>query len=362
MLSIVTTLPQSSKGGANMYNGLFDGAKCYTAPDVANESMIITGQSGQGKSVRINFAELEAIHSNNTIVVLDISKTHQPEFLLDSIRDEYSKNVNRINIATDGIDLNILTPLTSPNGKTESEFRLISSAVSMLSAGIRIGDRQEVALKDTVEEAIKIKNACNCSDSIALITAFNANPKDIKRKEVYQKLWRVLEANIFRNSTRKIEANKINILDFSDLEPQTAEIIGEIVLSFFWRQIFSIGIPIEFGQLTCVIDEMQHFKLTKKSTLRAMLTESRRFGLNVILATQTTAIFEKSETAILMQAATRLLFRPADSDLDNVAHLIDPKNKISWRNKLTSLKIGECIALGKKIVNGKYYDRPLLLK
>ncbi len=345
-----------------MYNGLFEGAKCYTSPNVANESMIITGRSGQGKSVRINFAELEAIKSGNTIVVLDVSQTHQPEFLLDSIRTEYMAHVNRINIATEGIDLNILTPLTNSNGTTESEFRLISSAVSMLSAGIRIGDRQESALKDTIEEAIAIKKACYCSDSTALVTAFKSNPKDIKRKEVYQKLWRVLETDIFRNSTHKIEANKINILDFSDLEPQTAEIVGEIVLSFFWRQIFSIGIPAEFGQLTCVIDEMQHFKLTKKSTLRAMLTESRRFGLNVILATQTTSIFEKSETAILMQAATRLLFRPADPDLDNVAHSIDPKDKLNWRSRLSSLKVGECIAIGNKIVNGKHYERPLMLK
>ena len=60
------------------------------------------------------------------------------------------------------------------------------------------------------------------------------------------------------------------------------------------------------NNITIVIDEFQHLLLNKKAMLVQLLTEGRKYGLDVILATQSLARFTNDTLVALNQAAVRL--------------------------------------------------------
>ncbi|MBQ8799675.1 MAG: ATP-binding protein [Lachnospiraceae bacterium] len=345
-----------------MYIGSVDeGVNCYIGNTAPNKSVIITGRSGEGKSCRENIIELDAAEKGDTIICIDTSQNHQEAYLLSSIKERYCNRVNRIDGVEMGLNLHLLEPI-SYDGKTESLFNVISSNVTLLGSGLSLGVRQQAALRTVIGEAIQIQKRLGCDETEALIMAFESDERDIKRQEVYQKLWTVLHSRVFRNGTKKILGGMVNIIDLKGLEPRAAELVSEIVVGYLWRMVFNIGIPKEWGRVTIVIDEFQHFKLGNASTIRTILREGRRFGLGVILSTQTLNIFPKDVVVMLMQSATHLIFKPTDAEIQEVAKSIDPKRVSYWRKVLEGLKIGECIAIGAKNVSGCEITRPLKLR
>ena len=80
---------------------------------------------------------------------------------------------------------------------------------------------------------------------------------------------------------------------------------------------------------TIVIDEFQSLALERDSVLFQMLTEARKYGISLILATQTLSIFTKNELSVINQASTKLFFRQSITDARKIGELIEPKHKKS---------------------------------
>lgn len=337
-----------------MFLGTFEHQPCWVSPSSPNQSVIITGLSGSGKSCKQNIAELNEVRKGNTVIVIDYSQNHQPEYLLPEIRDEYTGYVNRIDAIEDGLNLNLLKPLVGENGKQESLFNVISGNRAAFSAGSMMGPRQKSELRLVLERAIKHQNNLGLSDSDAIIMAFEEDPDNAKCQEVYERLWAILHSDVFKTGTGKtIKPGMINIFDLKGLEISAAEIVSEIILAYLWRWTYNVRLPSSWNHVTCSLDEFQHVSLKPNSTLRTILREGRRFGLSMLLATQTLSIFQPAEVAMLTQTATRLHFKPTDLDLQKVALSIDPNRYKYWMDKLAHLKVGECIAIGNKTIGGK---------
>lgn len=150
-------------------------------------------------------------------------------------------------------------------------------------------------------------------------------------------------------------------MDLSGLDILSAETVAEAVLSYFWRMAYNQGFPKDFGKVTIVVDEFQHLSVKAHSALSMILREGRKFGLILLLTTQTLNIFSNAELSLIQQVATHLCFRPVENELTQVAKMIDPSKKEYWRNQLTGLKRGQCLGVGSLDVNGNYIQRPLLL-
>ena len=344
-----------------MYLGQISGKPCRISPTSPNHSIIISGISGSGKSCKQNLMELQAVKEGNTIIVIDYSQNHQPQFLLSSIAEEYNSYINRIDAVKDGINLNLLLPIIQ-NGKRESSLNVISGNIVALSMGNSMGVKQKSALRTILEQAIKNFASNQDNESEALISAFDMYKENLACQEVYQKLYTFLHSNVLRQGNKKkIEAGKINIFDLKELDIQVASIVSEIILAYLWRLTFNIGLPKEWNKVICSLDEFQHLSIKKDSTLRTILREGRRFNLSLLLATQTLSIFNTAEIAMLNQTATRLLFRPNDNDLKKIAQTIDFEQTNYWKNELSNLQVGECIAIGNKNVCGCEISRPLKL-
>lgn len=344
-----------------MYLGMCEGQVCRVSNNSSNNSVCLTGISGAGKSCKINEIELTEVKNGNTVICIDISQNHLEKDIFYKIRPEYCRYINRINALKNGLGMNLFKPVIKENGTVESYVNIINSNVQSFSAAYKMGDRQKALLRKIIMDAMEIQNEyMGMSDSQALVSAFVGN-SSAEVSALYEKFWTVLNANVFRNSNQIIEPNKINIIELSDLDILSAEVITEVILAYFWRVIYNRGFSNDYGNVTIVLDEFQHCSLKKGATLHMMLSEGRKFGINLILATQTMGIFSAQTVSILEQMATRLYFRPVYSSLLKDARNIEATKTSYWKETLSTLPRGVCVAKGVLEVNGIEINRPLIL-
>lgn len=82
----------------------------------------------------------------------------------------------------------------------------------------------------------------------------------------------------------------------------------------------------------------------------------------MVLATQTLNTFSKDILALLNQTATKLYFRPAQSEAAKISKEIESDNPKEWAKHLLNLKIGESVAVGDLCIGDTQITRPILLK
>lgn len=344
-----------------MFLGTTAGKPCHTGKSSPNSSISITGISGSGKTCRMNQIELDEVKQGNTVLVIDYGRTHSNQAIFTEIRQEYMEFLNYVDASADALGIRLFSPLKNSDGRTESFVSLVNSAVQGLGSSINLGGRQEAALREAVIEAIScLEDAKDKNEAEVLLTVFEGH-QDTARTMVYQKLWTVLNCNILRSCTRPVLRSKINILDLSGVDMVSRLVLAELILSQIWRRACFLGQACTSGDLTIVLDEYQHLSMKKGSVLRYMLTEGRKYKLNLILGTQTLDIFPTDVISILNQSATRLYFHPSVNEMPKIARQIDPAKMPYWREKLGKLRVGECIATGEKDVCGHNISRPLIL-
>jgi DNA phosphorothioation-dependent restriction protein DptH len=101
-----------------------------------------------------------------------------------------------------------------------------------------------------------------------------------------------------------------------------------------------------------VLDEIQNLDHRLNSPLGQFLTEGRKFGISLILATQTLSNLDKDERDRLFQASHKLFFKPADTEIRSFAQILADATGLKneeWVRRLTSLKRGECYSLGPAV-------------
>ena len=111
-----------------------------------------------------------------------------------------------------------------------------------------------------------------------------------------------------------------------------------------------------------VIDEFQNLSAKMGAPLMRLLTEGRRFGISLLLATQSLEIFPGEIQPVLSQTATRLYFRPTDNEVKKIAKNISADSAAEWVKRLKNLKVGESVAVGDLEIAGCEIRRPILLK
>lgn len=342
-----------------MFIGTFNKKHCSISPESPNKSVCITGLSGSGKTCRLNQIELENAKKGTTVVVLDMNHTHAKDQVFTNIRQQYTNFENRIYAVKDGFDLCLFQPLKSQKNELEPMVHLINSAVQAFNSSQNMGVRQIAALREAVIDAIKYR-ADFKNDAQALDFCLSMR-EDAQSEGVRQRLWPLLNCGALHPSQKSILPGRINILDFSEIDSITQTTLAELVLVSIWRNAQYTRPNSPTKKLIIVLDEFQNLSLKKDSVLQNMLREGRKFGINLVLATQTLGAFSKDILALLDQTATKLYFRPAQNEALKISKAIAGETPKEWVKKLLTLKIGESIAVGNLCVNGLHIDRPILL-
>lgn len=340
-----------------MQVGKTENIACYLSTHAANRHVSATGMSGSGKTARLNQLELDAVKDGETVLVFDINKSHAAENVFLPVRGEYESYVNRIEAKFDGIGIRFLQPIQGKNGRMEDYVDVISSTTNVLGMSQRMGSRQIGVLREA--ELYAMRHIHEFSDEMSAIKAGILQMDCAVANAVYQKLWTLIHSNIFRKSDKKIMEGKINIISFWGIDKIMQATLVEIILSYLWRSLLISG---NEGEMVLVIDEYQNILLGEGSALRTVLREGRKFGLGLLLATQTLNVFDKATRSVINQAATRLYFKPEANEIRNIAKEIDPENIQRWMRILQTLKRGEAVAVGEFSISNREVSRPVLTR
>lgn len=76
------------------------------------------------------------------------------------------------------------------------------------------------------------------------------------------------------------------------------------------------------------------------------MTESRKYGISLVLATQSLSVFDKKEIAALGQTAVKLYFHPSEQDIRSIAQQIDPVAYERVAMVLKNLRKGQALTVG----------------
>lgn len=330
--------------GTRYVGNLQNGDRVKISSDSPNKSIVISGISGTGKSQRICDLEKNIIAEGSTVIVLDLDGSH------------YNVgNENIISAREDGIALNFLDVkiLNKPSDEI-SEYQ--AEIANLLLSVTKAGDRQRALLRDTILWALKHKN--NFENDFSAIETGLEEIGTEKVLGVRDKIWPLLKCRVFRESKKTIQKGKVNVISFESFDTDLTKVLVEIFLKNLWKEARKM----KENKITVVIDEFQNLILGRKSSIEQILREGRKYGVDMVLATQTLATFSKETLVALNQAAVRLYFRPAVSEARILAQQIDGTNVERMILQLKHLKIGESIAIGDLEIAGRRIGRPIIVK
>jgi DNA phosphorothioation-dependent restriction protein DptH len=156
----------------------------------------------------------------------------------------------------------------------------------------------------------------------------------------------------------------LNIIQLARQPREFARIITEFSLWDLYG--YAQNSATDKTPLPIVLDEVQTLSHKLDAPIAKILTEGRKFGLAGIFATQTMSNLKDDEQDRLFQAAHKLFFAPADSELREYAKLLsgptgEPVN--DWVTRLSNLSKGECWSYGPVLEpNGRLKTRPVKIR
>jgi len=144
--------------------------------------------------------------------------------------------------------------------------------------------------------------------------------------------------------------HRCHVFQFAGMDALSARLVIEFTLwdlNAFVRGTGNKNLP-----KVVVLDEAQNLDLSEQSPVAKYLTEGRKFGLSLILATQTMKNLQGDKLNRLFQAGHKLFFRPADTELQEHAKLMVQSvggTQQEWIANLSSLAKGQCYSLGPSL-------------
>ena len=114
--------------------------------------------------------------------------------------------------------------------------------------------------------------------------------------------------------------SRCHIIQLAGFPKDSARLITEFsLIDLYW---YYRGRGSEDDPRIIVLDEIQNLDHRLESPLGQLLTEGRKFGISLILATQTLSNFTKDQKDRLFQASHKLFFKPADTEIKSYAQLL----------------------------------------
>lgn len=140
----------------------------------------------------------------------------------------------------------------------------------------------------------------------------------------------------------------MQIIQLTQIPKDLQRIITEFVLWDLWAYVQKHGHKDK--PITIVLDEMQNLDHRPDSPIDKLLREGRKFGISLILATQTISNFNQEQKDRLFQSSTKLFFKPATTEVDSFASLLNKVypnlSKADWVDQLNGLNKGQCFFIG----------------
>ncbi|MEZ9741726.1 DNA phosphorothioation-dependent restriction protein DptH [Vibrio splendidus] len=326
----------------------------YGNKELANRHLIVFGRSGQGKTYCIQGLLLEMAKLQMNSMVVDYTNGFLPE----QLEPEF------INFVKPQTDLVAYQPLDLNPFKKQAQqvagikltdkphdvaARVASVFNSVYSS---IGDQQLPTLIRTIEDGIQLYGTEYHFDQM-LKDLFDEGKHG---EALANKLAPMVKSSIFScnhasdgwQGVYEAYPATSRLIQLATLSRDIWRIATEFILWDLYSYACANGN--KNSPLPVVLDEVQNLDQKLDSPLGKMLTEGRKYGLSLILATQTLSNLKSDQQDRLFQAAHKLFFAPAETEIKSYANLLEQavpgSSKKAWLQELGNLKKGECISVG----------------
>lgn len=214
-----------------------------------------------------------------------------------------------------------------------------------------IGEQQLATLTNVIESGVA---RCGASYSFRLMLDDLVEEGSTGEK-LANKLSTMVKSNLFDENNSQSwgeifnhPESDVNVVQLASLSKDIMQIATEFILWDLYAYACANGN--KNNPLPIVLDEVQNLDHSLESPLGKMLTEGRKYGLSLILATQTLSMLSREEQDRIFQASHKLFFAPAETETNTYAKLLEQSvpgtDRRGWIKLLSELKKGECISVG----------------
>ena len=327
-------------------------------PELPNRHLLILGASGTGKTYTVQAIMCElAKHGINSLIVdytSGFTNKHLEPIVLDKLKPKQHivRNeplpINPFRKQRDFIDD---TPIE------DTPFNVAQRVTGVFSEVFYLGDQQKAVLYRVISEGVSELgddfNLRILMDRLDEIST-EGGPLSGPAASVATKMRSFVDSNPFGhedpNSWEKLfldPLSRCHIIQLAGFPKDSARLITEFsLIDLYW---YYRGRGSEDDPRIIVLDEIQNLDHRLESPLGQLLTEGRKFGISLILATQTLSNFTKDQKDRLFQASHKLFFKPADTEIKSYAQLLADATSYDqehWVQQLSGLRRGECYSLG----------------
>lgn len=341
----------------------------YGHPALANRHLLVFGSTGSGKTYGIQclLAEMAAQGLHSLIV------DYTDGFLPGQVEPRFAEVANPKDhfVVTERLPLNpfrrqrqVIDP--SVPAIEESPYQVATRVASIFtSIYSTIGDQQFPALIRVLENGIASDRAFSLKKLLERLPDEGQYGNSLASK-----LEPLIKASPFREGVESAWAEMlampgrwVQVLQLKGLGREIQKMVTELALWDLYDYACSTGS--KHRPIPVVLDEIQNLDHRSDSPIDKMLREGRKFGLSLILATQTASNFTQEQRDRLFQAGHKLFFKPADTEIERFAGLLAQSTRESkgdWAQRLASLEKGKCWSLGPvPTSSGNLQDKPVLV-
>jgi DNA phosphorothioation-dependent restriction protein DptH len=330
--------------------------------ELNNRHMLIFGSSGMGKTYTIQCLLFELGRSGQNSLIVDYTNGFFDNQLEAEIKEQL-KPAQHV-VRKEPLAINPFRQQAEPMGGEllpESASSTAQRVSGVFSEVYALGDQQ----KATLYQAVKTCLEQNPSSGMTLaelipeleILVEGGGPVAGYASTVVSKLRPFIDQNPFgKEDPESWErfftdlVHRCHILQLAGFMKDAARLVTEFsLIDLYW---FYRSRGTQHSPRVIVLDEVQNLDHREESPLAQLLREGRKFGFSLILATQIMSNLDKDEKDRLFNAAHKLFFRPADTEMRTYAEIaaVSTGEKVDvWVKRLSSLKKGECYSLGASL-------------
>ena len=331
-------------------------------PQLSNRHLLITGVSGSGKTYAIQTLLYEISKFNVSSIVFDYTEGFRKNQLESAFIEKMGNKIKEHIVYYSGVPINpfkkhlidvadnIIPEKTSDVASRFSNIlkhvykfgdQQYSAIFNATFNGIeKYGDEMDIQYFQEMLEEEKISNK-TAQSVISKMTPFFLSI-DFNSDKSFS----------WENILYSDEA-QLNIFQLTNIDRETQVIITELMLWDAWYYTKQKGNKNK--PFVVVLDEAQNLSHKQNSPSAAILTEGRKFGWSAWFATQSLKILKDDEIIRLLQASTKLYFKPTDEEIKKISKQLDPTDGDIWLAPLNNLKKGQCIVVGDRTgLNGKF--------
>lgn len=341
----------------------------YGHPGLANRHLLLFGSSGSGKTYGIQclLAEMAAQHLHSAII------DYTDGFLPNQVEQRFAEVAQPQNhyVRIDKLPLNPFRrqmQIIDPDmpAMEESSFDVASRITSIFTSVFNMGDQQAATLTRVLDTGIGSGRTFTLDGLLPMLRDEGTTGETLANK-----LEPFVRSQPFRDSDNTAwdgifssAGHWVNVLQLKGLSRDTYRIVTEFALWDLYDYVCNTGS--KNRPIPVVLDEIQNLNHGNDSPIDKMLREGRKFGLSLMLATQTTSNFDQEQRDRLFQAGHKLFFKPADTEIKSFAKILSVTSRNGsekeWEERLSKLTKGQCYSLGPVLTsNGKLRTMAVLV-